>query len=373
MDMQEYYAKIEALLKRALLYAEDSEWDNARNCYELALDLDPENDKAYVGLLLTELQLIEEEDLSKSGISFSENKNYIKALRFADDEYSEILKNLCYECDYNRALMAYEYSTTASEFEKSKELFSIVSDYKDSKDYIAKCEQKQSEAVLEGKYFEASDLLKYHNIEKLRKAKEIFEELNYKDSKSKANECVEKINHIIKETEIKKKKFLKNVILCSSIALIVIIVAIIAKTNSNQTREKEIYDNMLGRTFERELTDDDGFFSEYKNNSSGSPSKMVYLWCEEKETYKFNNDGTVEWDYYENQSLLAYDKYYESAIDADDWKKNNHYDSTYEYFSIHVSLFGKVYLQFENGGRMELDVDSDNKPTGITDGDEYFS
>jgi tetratricopeptide (TPR) repeat protein len=79
------------LLERAYICLEDGEWTKADELLERALDMEPKNARAYIGKLMIELQVTEEEALAIQAIPLSRSKNYDKALRFADDSYKKVL------------------------------------------------------------------------------------------------------------------------------------------------------------------------------------------------------------------------------------------------------------------------------------------
>ena len=82
-------ATVDALMKRGYLYLEDHDWKNAKGYFDDSLDVDPENAQAYIGMLLSELHIEREEEITKSDVSFADNYYYQKALRFAKDSYKQ--------------------------------------------------------------------------------------------------------------------------------------------------------------------------------------------------------------------------------------------------------------------------------------------
>ena len=56
---------LESLLKRAQIALEDGKWESADEYCEKALDIDPENARAYLGKLMTELKVKRQEDLHR--------------------------------------------------------------------------------------------------------------------------------------------------------------------------------------------------------------------------------------------------------------------------------------------------------------------
>jgi len=93
-------SETDALLKRAYLVLEDSDWQKADELLEQVLNRDPENARAYFGKVMVQLQSPSEEKLwtrllDQPNVSWpliNENKNYQKALRYADSKYLQELE-----------------------------------------------------------------------------------------------------------------------------------------------------------------------------------------------------------------------------------------------------------------------------------------
>ena len=75
-------ATTDTLLKRAFMFLEDGEWAKADEKCESVLDIDPENPLAYLGKLMIDLRVNTREQLGQASVSFEENRNYTKILRF---------------------------------------------------------------------------------------------------------------------------------------------------------------------------------------------------------------------------------------------------------------------------------------------------
>lgn len=95
-------SEIKPKLKRAFLFLEDEEWEKADQYFEAVLDDDPTNAYAYIGKVMAEKRLTSFEALEESGVSFSDNKNYIKAVRFADKKLANKLEALSKEGKYEK-------------------------------------------------------------------------------------------------------------------------------------------------------------------------------------------------------------------------------------------------------------------------------
>ena len=77
-------AEAASLLRRALLFLEDGNWQGADEYCEKVLDLEPECAEAYVGKLMAELHASRPEQLGDYKWPLDRLDNYRKAVRFAD-------------------------------------------------------------------------------------------------------------------------------------------------------------------------------------------------------------------------------------------------------------------------------------------------
>lgn len=105
-------SKADNLIKRGFMSLEDGDMQKAGSYFEEALNEDAEEAKAYVGLLLVDLNLRAESDLEGISEPFDQNSNYKKAVRFADDKlrerltgYIETIKNRALDKTYSSANM----------------------------------------------------------------------------------------------------------------------------------------------------------------------------------------------------------------------------------------------------------------------------
>ncbi|MGM9668062.1 MAG: DUF6273 domain-containing protein [Eubacteriales bacterium] len=246
---------IAPLLKRAFMFLEDGEFDRADDFCEQVLNQDPENAEAYLGKLMVDLHVKKREELANCAEPFDDNKYFQKTVRFADTALATDLKGYVAsikdrnnrkaeeerkETLYLRAVDSYNYNSIASE-EKALNIFTSLSGYKDSDNYILRCKEKieqiQSKAEEERKevlYLNAMDNYESYNVEWLQEAVKLFTSLTgYKDSDERARLCKEKIEQIqIKEEKDrikskKRKKAFRLIALAISIIIIIVIVAFI--------------------------------------------------------------------------------------------------------------------------------------------------
>ena len=88
----------DSLKRRAYLFLEEGDFNQASQYFEKALDIDPEDSDCYWGKLLVSLKCQEENRLENLFTPISEDKNYRMALRFSNEEqaaryrrYSDII------------------------------------------------------------------------------------------------------------------------------------------------------------------------------------------------------------------------------------------------------------------------------------------
>ena len=148
------------LLKRASMFLEDGDFVKAEEFYEKVLNQDPECAQAYLGKLMAELHVKNQDDLNDCAKPFDEHYNYQKALRFANDSLKTVLvgyiehintrnENARLEDTYQKAVTAMNCAKNESEFRKAAQLFDSICAYKDSTERSARCLEKAEAVCLE--------------------------------------------------------------------------------------------------------------------------------------------------------------------------------------------------------------------------------
>lgn len=144
------------LLRRAEIFLEDGDFNSADEYFNRVLDMDPECAKAYIGRLLVELKLKNEDELASCAVNIVEYGNYKKAVRFADYTYKEKLdrfnpevwekkENDRKEKIYKRAndLMNSNLSYLITDNTRNAaKLFKSIIDYKDSASLADLCDER---------------------------------------------------------------------------------------------------------------------------------------------------------------------------------------------------------------------------------------
>ena len=213
------------LLKRAFMFLEDGDFDRADEFCEQVLNQDPENAQAYLGKLMAELHVKRQADLANCAEPFDNNKNYQKAVRFADSSLSSELKGYVAtiknrnakkaeearkESIYLKAMDDYK-SYDISRLQSAINAFTSLGGYKDSDERIRLCHAKIDQIKIK----EENDRIER---ERLAEEKRIADEKARLEKQRQAE-----IKRI--ETEKKRAAFAKK---AKITAIVLIIIAIIA-------------------------------------------------------------------------------------------------------------------------------------------------
>lgn len=281
------------LLKRAYIFLKDGIWDRANEYFEKVLDVEPENAKAYVGLLLCDLQIKTEEELSTTEKEFHENYYYRKALEFASAEYKQTLLAMKQEQLYQSAKRAYDYAASEDAYKSAESLFISISGYKDADTMSQKCAEKAETARLKAleraeeerkeSIYQYARRLKYEGtIKKLAAAIVEFKKIPaYKDVQEQILECEKRIPEIqaeldrlnelaVIEQEKTRKQNIKFFIIaaCASIVIALSIIGVGIATSKNQEYDQsqnheqaQTYKQQIEQNYLTKFTIPDGVIS----------------------------------------------------------------------------------------------------------------
>lgn len=226
-------ANVQPLLKRAFMFLEDGDFKSADEYCEKVLDIDPENGQAYLGKLMAELKVKEQEKLKDCAEPFDDSNNYQKAVRYGSKEIADTLKEYV-ETIKNR-----------NEKSRKKSIYDLANKNKES------------------------DI-----VQSLKESVKLFESISgYEDSNKKADECKVRIGELEAEearkhieAERTKKKITKIVLPIAAVFVVIAIViftVIIPKSKFNKAMklvENGDYDNGYA------LLEDLGNFDEINNS-----------------------------------------------------------------------------------------------------------
>lgn len=184
---------IDVIIKRISMFVEDGNWESADAYCEKVLDIDPENAQAYYYKIFVNYKAKNREELVGKVPELNKNTNYLKVLRFGDEEIKKELelldkdiaarvRFLNLENAYNSAKALLNNGKSYEDYKKAQEDFTKIKDYKNSAEMAVACQEKI--------YLSAIQLMNENKIKKVREAKKIFAVIaDYKDSQQKIQEC----------------------------------------------------------------------------------------------------------------------------------------------------------------------------------------
>lgn len=150
-------ANIAPLLKRAFMFLEDGNWQEADEYCEKVLDQDPENAQAYLGKMMAALQVKKQECLADCDQAFDDNGYYQKAMRFGGKELQTALQGYIKQINdrneqarlngiYDDALKAMKAASTEDDYKEAADKFKSVSGFRDADELVIACQKKSLEA-----------------------------------------------------------------------------------------------------------------------------------------------------------------------------------------------------------------------------------
>jgi serine/threonine protein kinase len=208
------------LLIRGNLALEESDWGNAVKYFDSVLNELPTYAPAYIGLLCTELKVHNENSLGDYKESISGNKNFQKALRFADADYKTQLAG--YEEKIQETKLRKHYDTLVQRFASISENeclhlaedFRGMNGYLDTAERAEECEQKHRE--LKAKREEKELRQHYDTLvqrfasvsegECLRLAEDFRRMNGYLDTAERAEKCEQKHRELKAKREGEERK-----------------------------------------------------------------------------------------------------------------------------------------------------------------------
>ena len=206
---------IAPLLKRAFIFLEDSNWDEADAYCEKVLDNDPENAQAYLGKLMAELHINKQEDFQDCSQPFDEYRNYKKVMRFGDDKtkrdlnrYLAIInerKELAsLDSLYNEALLSMKKANSGASCASAAKMFAQIPGFKNSDELREQCFEKAEEFRKKAIYDNARAQMTLDTIEGYISAINKFKTIKeWKDSDKLISVCEKRI-YDIKEMQAKE-------------------------------------------------------------------------------------------------------------------------------------------------------------------------
>lgn len=144
------------LIDKAFLLIEDGNKNKAKELLNQALDMQPKNSEAYLGLLMIEMDVKEVSALGKCASPLNQSQNYQRAIRFGSNELKKQLEE--YDISIQQGLTEKKYNDAVNIIKKNSEsndasnvggriaairsaenTLKSLGDYKDSAELAEKC------------------------------------------------------------------------------------------------------------------------------------------------------------------------------------------------------------------------------------------
>ena len=269
-------ANIAPLLKRAFMFLEDGNWQDADEYCEKVLDQNPECAEAYLGKLMAELKVNTADKLKDLPEPFDDRNNYSKALRFGDEKLAAKLKddntfirerneNALLNSFYTRAKNKMSAANTKSAYKEAAAIFESISEYRDSHALAQLCYEKAEIARKDAILAEGKSKMKGEIISNYESAIKLFGSISgWKDADEQICACQKKIEEIKakeeadrlekeRKAEIERKEaeriakrnkkiaMIATPIVCAVVAFIIVLNSVIIP-NSKYKAALELYD-----------------------------------------------------------------------------------------------------------------------------------
>ena len=258
------------LLKRAFMFLEDGNWEEADKYCEKVLDQDPENVQAYLGKLMAELQVTNRKKLVDCAEPFDHRDNYNKVLRFGDEALKKEMRGyITHINDRNenaRLIGTYDNAVSRMNRAESEQAYRAVADcfksipgFQDADTLAEQCLDKAEVCRKDEIYSSAKSKIAENSIASCEKAIQLFQSISgWKDADEQIVPCQQKIEEIrladarkAEERRIAAKKHKKalaigSTIVAACVAFVIILTNVIIpnnKLNSKYNAAVSFYEN----------------------------------------------------------------------------------------------------------------------------------
>lgn len=211
--VQETAANTAPLLKRAFIFLEDGDWNNADEYCEKVLDIDPECAQAYLGKLMAELHVRRQEALANQKQPFDKSNNYQKVMRFGDealrgtlDGYITHIRQRNEEARlnglYDDARRRMDAADSETVYKQAAEIFSKIPSYRDADELRQQCLEQAEICRKEAIYNGAVDIVTQETPSALRKAaKQLAEIPGWRDADQLRAYCLTQADELEAEAQ----------------------------------------------------------------------------------------------------------------------------------------------------------------------------
>ena len=317
--MEETTVSVDSLVRRIELFIEDKNWDKGIEYCDRVLDIEPENAKVYLLMLLCKNQVGSLDELAELNVSVDSNSDYKNAYRFGNDEQRKALDS-CFETirdrenDEEYKWIQDKMSSVRSKNDMDNLIKKIekLGNYKDSEQLLDKCKEGYKQLAEEESgniYSEACRTMNMHTPGDVKNAKALFETItDYKDSKQKIEECDKRIESLEAELQETAKE-----------AMFWIIAVLVAGVFLVIAYKMDLWNNLFPSAFSVEETEkiDEEEKSTKSSTSSGSSYSLTlsdddkllcWLVTEEYVESQLKNPSSAKFPSYYLSSDITYSK-----------------------------------------------------------------
>ena len=201
------------LLERVSIFLEDGKWNDANIYCEKVLDIDPKNAQAYLGKLMAELRVKSRKQLADFAQPFDNFDNYGKVIRFGDEKLENEIRGYISHIKernennrltdaYTNAINAMNSAETEADFKAAAHAFQSIADFKDSKDKAKECLEKAEAARKDAILADGKSKMTGEDAQAYKNAISIFKTIpDWKNSAELILQCEQKIEAIEAQEE----------------------------------------------------------------------------------------------------------------------------------------------------------------------------
>ncbi len=247
------------LLKRAFLFLEAGKYKDADEYCERVLDQDPENAQAYLGKLMADMHVKNQEELANCDDPFDGNDNYQNAVRFGEEDLRSALngyieqintrikdKQLSDLYDESTGLMKKAGASASGEelYKLAAEKFGKLNGYRDADNLAAVCLNLAEESRKDAIYNLAIKMKEEDKIESVKAAINSFESiLGWKDSEEQIKTCEKRIDELKEkaeqeriekereEREARKRAKKRNALIVGAGLVVIVLIGVVVYLN----------------------------------------------------------------------------------------------------------------------------------------------
>jgi hypothetical protein len=196
-----------SILERAYISLDENDWRSADMFCEQYLDYNPRSAEAYMLKLFASFRVHSLEELSKAGYAFSDNINYQRAYRFADQDTKDKLKECADDVPYFKAAALETAAADEIEFLQAAREFDKLAGHRDALLRAEECRNKAEEYRKEKVYREGTTQMSLNTIPGYLNAVSRLEAITgYRNTDELIVQCNEKLSMLRQKEEEERQE-----------------------------------------------------------------------------------------------------------------------------------------------------------------------